>query len=61
VGATLSGPVLLYAALAVAETGFLRREAPPVQRARQDAASGRWVSEWASFLPPLVVGLLEMR
>jgi len=57
----LSGPVVLYATLSVAESRLLRAQAPPPRTSRQDAASGRWTSEWASVLPPILAWLWEMR
>jgi protein-S-isoprenylcysteine O-methyltransferase Ste14 len=51
----LSGPVLLYAVLARAERRLLDREVPPARTTPVDAASGKWRSEWASFLPPVLL------
>ena len=53
----LSGPILLYALLAREETRLLRLRNPPARTSPVDAISGKWRSEWASFLPPLALWL----
>lgn len=55
VALVLAGPALLYALLARAESRLLRRQDPPARTAPLDAVSGRWRSEWASFLPPILL------
>lgn len=57
----LAGPTALYLVLAGAESRLLRSTRPPSRSAPVDASSGRWSSEWASFLPPVVAWLLAMR
>jgi len=51
----LSGPILLYMLLARAESQLLHGRNPPVRTSPVDAVSGKWRSEWASFLPPLLL------
>ena len=51
----LSVPVLLYAVLARAESRLLGTLDPPQRISPLDAGSGKWRSEWASFLPPILL------
>jgi hypothetical protein len=48
----LTGPVLLYAILARAETTFVERSGTPARTVPLDRSTGGWRSEWASFAPP---------
>ncbi len=57
----LSGPVLLYAFLAREESKLLAKANPPSRTSPVDVTSGKWRSEWASFLPPLLLWLLATR
>lgn len=59
--AILSGPVLLYAALARAESRLLRATDPPARRIPLDPTTGRWRSEWASFIPQALVWIAAAR
>jgi len=61
VALVVSGPVLLYVFLARAESRLLRTVLPPDRSTPLDPTSGRWASEWASFLPPIAAWLLAMR
>lgn len=54
VAIALSGPVVLYVVLARAESRLLRQTDAQERLLPVDAAGGRWKSEWASILPPLV-------
>ena len=58
--AILSGPAVLYALLAHAESRLLRSRDPAARSVPFDAATGRWRSEWASFLPPLALWILAV-
>ncbi|HXP89486.1 MAG TPA: hypothetical protein VN931_01020 [Fibrobacteria bacterium] len=59
--AVLSGPACLYLVLARAESRLLRIQNPPTSMLPLDARSGRWRSEWASFLPPVALWLWAVR
>jgi protein-S-isoprenylcysteine O-methyltransferase Ste14 len=59
--AVLSGPACLYLVLARTESRLLGTENPPERSAPLDARSGRWRSEWASFLPPVALWLWAVR
>lgn len=51
--AHLVGPGLLYAFLGRAEERFLDRASPPESSVPVEASDRRFLSEWASVLPPL--------
>jgi protein-S-isoprenylcysteine O-methyltransferase Ste14 len=57
----LSGPTLLYLVLAREESKLLALANPPSRTSPLDASSGKWRSEWASFLPPFLLWFLAAR
>jgi protein-S-isoprenylcysteine O-methyltransferase Ste14 len=57
----LSGPGCLYLVLAREESRQLRIRNPPSRMLPIDSLSGRWRSEWASFLPPVALWLWAAR
>ena len=61
VALALCGPILLYATLARAESRFLRACDPPARTSPVDSISGKWRSEWASFLPPILLWIWAAR
>ena len=48
----LTGPILLYALLARAEAAFVAQSGTLDRTSPHDRSTGRWRSEWASFVPP---------